>query len=75
MTAIAVKPEHLVTPSGNGAAAPQPVFWTLPREMLHLDEVLAALQARKDALGRLSRQRPLRRAIRHRHGRQRADAQ
>lgn len=49
MTAIAVKPERLVTPSGNGAAAPQPVFGTVLQETLHLDEALSTLQTHKNA--------------------------
>lgn len=48
MTAIAVKSRRLVTPSGNGAAAPQPVFGTVQRKTLHLDEALSTLQAHKN---------------------------
>lgn len=44
MTAIAVKPSRVVTPSGNGAAAPQPASEALPPGMKHLDEALADLR-------------------------------
>jgi hypothetical protein len=49
MTAIAVKPGRVVTPSGNGAAAPQPAIEALPPGMKHLDEALAVLHANKGA--------------------------
>ena len=51
MTAIAVKPGRVVTPSGNGATAPQPVAAALPAGMICLDEALAALHAHKHAWG------------------------
>lgn len=51
MTAIAVKPGRIATPSGNGAAAQQPVAGALPAGMIYLDEALAALHAHKDAWG------------------------
>jgi acyl-CoA reductase-like NAD-dependent aldehyde dehydrogenase len=49
MTAIAIKPSRVATPSGNGAAAPQPAAATLPAGVLPLDEALATLHAQKDA--------------------------
>jgi hypothetical protein len=47
MTAIAVKPSRIVTPSGNGAAKPQLAVETLAPGMARLDEALAVLQAHK----------------------------
>lgn len=49
MAAIAVKPAGIVTPSGNGAAAPQPGIAARPPGLIHLDEALAVLQAHEDA--------------------------
>lgn len=49
MTAIAVKPGRIVTPSGNGAAAPQPAAEMRLLGSIHLDEAFTALQYHKDA--------------------------
>ncbi len=49
MTVIAIKPAGIVTPSGNGATAPQPASAALPPGLIQLDEALAALHAHKGA--------------------------